>query len=77
MLRGARGGRVLREGCFVMPRPKKSPRVRLQVVLERDQAARLRKFAKANDSDISQIVRWAVKLHLDRCELDAVSGGRA
>lgn len=60
-----------------MARPKKPPRVRMQIVFERDAAKRLRTFAKVNDTDISQVVRWAVKLHLDRCELDEQSGGRA
>ena len=60
-----------------MPRPKKSPRVRVQIVFEREQAKRLRSYAKANDREISQIVRYAVEQHLVRCELDDASGGRS
>jgi ACT domain-containing protein len=60
-----------------MPRPKKSPRVRVQIVFEREQAKRLRAYGKASDQEISRIVRLAVAMHLDRCDLDAASGGRA
>ena len=51
-----------------MPRPKKPPRVRMQIVFERDAAKRLRAFAKARDNDISQVVRVAVSNHIMRME---------
>lgn len=47
-----------------MPRPKKSPRVRLQIVVERDQAKRLRHFCKERDLDISHVVRRAIEVEL-------------
>lgn len=47
-----------------MPRPKKSPRVRVQIVFEREQARRLRAFCKARDQELSQVVRFAVGEHL-------------
>lgn len=49
-----------------MPRPKKPPRARLQIVFERGQAKALREFCKACDRDISQVVRLAVGEHLSR-----------
>lgn len=47
-----------------MPRPKKPPRVRLQIVFERDQAKRLRSFCKDQDCEISSLVRRAVEVEL-------------
>lgn len=47
-----------------MPRPKKSPRVRVQIIFEREQAKRLRTYCKKFDLEISQTVRWAVDRHL-------------
>lgn len=53
-----------------MPRPKKPPRVRLQIVVERDQARRLRAFCKERDFDISYVVRRAIETEL----LSALAG---
>lgn len=47
-----------------MPRPKKSPRVRLQIIVERDQAKKLRAFCKERDLDISHVVRRAIEVEL-------------
>jgi hypothetical protein len=58
-----------------MPRPKKSPRVRVQIVFECEQARRLRVFAKANDRELSQIVRAATEVYLDRAEQILREGG--
>jgi len=56
-----------------MPRPKKPPRVRLQIIFEREQAKRLRAFCKERDLEISQVVRRAVEAEL---RVDQVDGGR-
>jgi post-segregation antitoxin (ccd killing protein) len=51
-----------------MPRPKKPPRVRVQIVFERGQAKQLREFCKARDLEISHVVRYAVGQHLTNIE---------
>lgn len=51
-----------------MARPKKPARERLQVVLSREQARRLRVFAKEHDRDISQVMRSAVEVYLDKAQ---------
>ena len=48
-----------------MPRPKKPPRVRLQIIFEREQAKRLRAFCKARDFEISQVARAAVDRYIN------------
>ena len=51
-----------------MPRPKRSPRVRVQIVFERGQAKHLREFCKARDLEISHVVRFAVVDHIKNRE---------
>lgn len=47
-----------------MPRPKKAPRVRLQITLPKMLGQNLRKFAKSRDRDISAIIEDAVSVYL-------------
>lgn len=49
-----------------MPRPKKSPRERLQISIKKETAKRLRAFAKRLDRDVSEVVDAAVTHVMDR-----------
>lgn len=49
-----------------MARPKKAPRVRLQITLKKSTAKDLRKFAKRLDRDISEVVDAAVSYVMQR-----------
>jgi len=59
-----------------MPRPKKSPRVRVQIVFEAPQAKRLRAYAKHHDRDISQVIRFALDAYLDARSLEQMMKDR-
>jgi predicted transcriptional regulator len=60
-----------------MPRPKKSPRVRVQIVFENAQAKALRAYAKKTDRDISQVIRHALDAYLDARILEQAVQDRA
>jgi hypothetical protein len=47
-----------------MARPKKAPRVRLQITLPVPTAKKLRAFARANDRELSEVVEKAVADYL-------------
>lgn len=49
-----------------MARPKKSPRVRLNLRIKVETAKRLKKFAKKLDRDISEVVDAAVTHIMDK-----------
>jgi hypothetical protein len=56
-----------------MPRPKKAPRVRLQITLSKPTAKRLRAVAKKLDRDISEVVDAALRLVLNSLRDDSMN----
>lgn len=51
-----------------MPRPKKSPRVRLQIVLPKDADTQLRAYCKRRELDKSQVAAWALRYYIKAME---------